>query len=53
MSIEQKRGIITLLPKDGKDLRLIKNWHPFSLLNTDYRTCDLCMSKSEKHFCQN
>ncbi len=34
LSIEQKRGIITLLHK--KSL-FLKNWRPISLLNTDYK----------------
>ena len=37
LSIEQKRGILTLTPKKDKDLRLLKNWRPISLLNTDYK----------------
>ena len=37
MSVDQKRGIINLIPKKDKDVRLLKNWRPISLLNTDYK----------------
>jgi len=37
LSIEQKRGLITLIPKGDKDSTLLKNWRPISLLNCDYK----------------
>jgi hypothetical protein len=37
LSIDQKRGVINLIPKKNKDRRLLKNWRPISLLNTDYK----------------
>jgi exonuclease III len=37
LSIDQRRGIINLIPKKNKDPRLLKNWRPISLLNTDYK----------------
>ena len=37
LSIEQKRGILSIIPKKGKDLRRLPNWRPLTLLNTDYK----------------
>jgi hypothetical protein len=37
MCISQKREVISLLPKGGKDLRHLKNWRPLTMLNNDYK----------------
>ena len=37
LSLDQRRGVITLVPKKDKDLRLLKHWRPISLLNVDYK----------------
>ena len=37
LSMDQRRGIITLIPKKGKDSTRLKNWRPLTLLNTDYK----------------
>ncbi len=37
LSIQQERGIITLIPQKIKNRLLLKNWRPTSLLNTDYK----------------
>ena len=33
----QKQSIITLIPKQNKDITLLDNWRPISLLNVDYK----------------
>ena len=37
LSIEQKRGVLKLIPKKEKDPCYLKNWRPITLLNTDYK----------------
>ena len=48
LSISQKQGIITLLPKKDKDTRFLKNWRPISLLNTDYKIMTKCIASRLK-----
>ena len=37
LSISQRRGIISLIPKDDACLTEISNWRPITLLNVDYK----------------
>ena len=37
LSILQRRGLITLIPKINKPQQFFKNWRPMSLLNCDYK----------------
>ena len=45
MSISQKRGVISLLPKKNKDTLLLKNWRPITLLNIHYKIATTCIAK--------
>ena len=37
MSVSQRRGVITLIPKDENDLTVLNSWRPITLLNVDYK----------------
>ena len=37
LSISQRRGIISLIPKNNKDKTILENLRPISLLNVDYK----------------
>lgn len=37
LSISQKQGVITCIPKGNKDKKQLKNWRPISLLNISYK----------------
>ena len=48
MSLTQRQGLITCLPKDGKSKHFLKNWRPISLLNVDYKLVSACVSNKIK-----
>ena len=37
LSISQRHGIISLIPKDENNLMVLINWRPITLLNVDYK----------------
>ena len=45
MSITQKQGVITCIPKEGKDKSLLKSWRLITLLNTPYKIASFCIAQ--------
>ncbi|KAL9955689.1 hypothetical protein ACROYT_G037047 [Oculina patagonica] len=45
LSISQRRGVITLIPKEDSDLLDIQNWRPITLLNINYRIASKALAK--------
>ena len=52
MSISQRRGVITLVPKEDSDLELLKNWHPITLLNLDYKIMSKIIARRKEKVLQ-
>ena len=51
MSCSQKQAVIALLVKSGKDLALLENWRPISLVNVDTKiTSKVIAARSKKVF---
>lgn len=43
LSVTQRQGVITCIPKEGKDKQFLKNWRPITLLNTAYKIASACI----------
>ena len=44
LSLDQRRSLISLIPKKDKDRLLLKNWRPIALLTTDYKLIAKCLA---------
>ena len=45
LSITQRQGIITCLPKGNKPKQFLKNWRPITLLNITYKIASGCIAQ--------
>ena len=48
LSVTQRLGIITLIPKGSKDKTFLKNWRPLTLLNSLYKLVSGCIAERMK-----
>ena len=48
LSVTQKQGVITCIPKEGKSKFFIKNWRPITLLNVIYKIGSGCIARRMK-----
>lgn len=53
LSDSQKLGIITCLPKPGKQKEYMKNWRPITLLNVDYKIISGVIANRMKKYLNN
>ena len=44
MSVTQRQGVITCIPKERKDKQYLKNWRPIIFLNTMYKIASSCIA---------
>ena len=48
LSVTQKQGVITCIPKGNKDKLLLKYWRPISLLNVSYKMASAAIAARSK-----
>ena len=48
LSVTQKQGIITCIPKGDKSREFLKNWRPITLLNVIYKIASGCIAERLK-----
>ena len=48
LSVTQKQGIITCIPKENKEKKYLKNWRPITLLNISYKIAAGCIANRIK-----
>ena len=48
LSVTQRQGLITCLPKGDKPKQFLKNWRPITLLNVIYKTASGCIAERIK-----
>lgn len=49
LSINQRRGIVSLIPKGDKNTKQLKNWRPITLLCCDYKLASKAIANRVKH----
>ena len=52
-SVSQRQGLITCLPKEGKEKHFMKNWHPITLLCVDFKLATSFIANRLKPILQN
>ena len=52
LSISQRRGVITLIPKVDLDLLDLQNGRPITMLNTDYKITSKALARRIETSCQ-
>ena len=50
LNMSARKGVVSLIPKKGKQLNQLKNWRPLTLLNTDYKILAKIMATRMKKY---
>ena len=53
LTVLQNQSIISLIPKSAKDITILENWRPISLLNVDYKIATKAIANRLKHVLPN
>ena len=48
ISVTQRQGVITCIPKEGKSKEFLKNWRPITILNSTYKLASSCIAERIK-----